>query len=225
MGREKIQVLKSVALIVIIYEGFWIFWGVLLWDRGDTGVAALIEDIANVGVVFLLVRSTQQMYPMTLQEMAIPSRLSLKNASLGLLLGIGFWLGASAISDMLRLILPAWASVPEEYNFSAQFAQSHGTERAILFFVFGITTPVIEEIFSRGLIYSVLKQAFSTPWTIVLSSALFGLGHIYLEAVIITFFIGCGLAWNRERRKSLLEPIMAHITINSLTLMSVDFNA
>jgi len=226
IGGEKLWALKTVALILSFDFGFWILLGIVFGDFGDSGASALAEDMTGTLVVLLLLRAAKRTCLMTLSEMAITSWWPWKNVLLGLLLGAGLWLSAGAISVLLRPVLPDWAILPEEYNFTAQFAKSHGAERIILFFVFGFTTPFIEEVLFRGLIYSILRRAFSVLGTMIISSALFGLGHIYLEVGLISFFIGCGLAWLREQCKSLDGPIIAHMTVNclSLTFFSGDFN-
>lgn len=223
MRKEKFDALKAIVLIFSAYLGFWILFSLIFGDfivAENSSISALIEEIADSLIIILLLRAAKKSYSITFTEMAITFKLPWKNISFGFLLGLILWLGAGVISDMLRPILPQWAMLPKEHNFVDQFANIQGVEKVILFFVIGFTTPVIEEIFHRGLIYSVLKRGFSIKSTIIFSCVLFGLGHIFPELVVISFLIGCGLAWLRERGKSLIGPIIAHITINCLSLVS-----
>lgn len=222
MGSERLEALKIVILIVSIYTAFWILFGILVGDfigNEISSISALIEEIADSLLIIFLLRAAKQSYSITYTEMAITFQMPCRNMLFGLLIGIALWFGAGVLSGMLRPVFPQWALLPKDYNFLGQYANSQGIEKGILFFIFGFTTPVLEEIFHRGLIYSVLRRGFSAISTIIFSSVLFGLGHFYPESVVISFLIGWGLAWLRDRGKSLIGPIIAHITINCLSLV------
>ena len=219
MSGKKIWALKTVAMILSIYYGFWIILGIVLGNFEISGASALIENFIDAMIILLLLRAVERSYSITVSEMTITFQLPWKNFSLGLLVGVTFWLGAGIISETLRPVLPLWTIVPKEYNFVTQYANSQGLLKVALFFAVGFITPVIEEVLYRGLIYSILRRGFFVPATLILSSGIFGLVHVYPELVVISFLIGCGLAWLRERGKSLVCPIVAHTTINCFSLL------
>ena len=191
---------------------------IVFWDFGNTETSLLIEDMIDAVVIFLLLRVAIRTYSISLSEMAITFQWSWRRILFGLVMGMVLWLGAGVISDVLSPVLPSWAIVPEEYNFVAQFGKSRGMAKTLLFFILAVMTPVIEEIFFRGLIHSVLKRAFSIHGAIIISSSVFAVTHVYPEVVIISFLMGCSLAWLRERDKSLLGSMIAHTTVNGLSL-------
>lgn len=219
MSRKKFSALKATGLILSLYVGFWILIGFLQKARTVSVSSILLDDALNGLVILLLVVIIKKGYQITFAEMALTCPNVGTNVWLGLLMGGLLWMGAGVLSDTTEHIVPPWLMVPMKYDFLAIYAGSRGVSRAILFFVFGFTTPLIEEIFFRALIHSVLRRGFSPLATLILSSGIFGLWHVYPSLVVATFLIGCGLTWLREYGKSLLGPIVAHTTINCLSLI------
>lgn len=106
-------------------------------------------------------------------------------------------------------------------------------------------TALYEEIVFRAVLLGFFLQRFTPLGAVLASSSLFGLWHIlptldtldtnpvgdYTEsivveagavagAVLITFAAGIGFSWLRLRAESLLAPILAHATINSLAYLA-----
>lgn len=222
MRGEKCWALKSVVLILLVYLGSSLLFEILAGDiiGSEPSLSSiLIGEMVDGIIILLLLRAASQSYSINLSDIGITYQLPWKDLFLGLLLGGALWLGAGIISDALRPLIPSWTMVPEEYDFVTLYANSQGMERAFLFLAMAFTTPVIEELLFRGLIYSILKRGFSVHASVILSSSLFGLWHAYLELIVISFLIGYGLAWLREKGKSLVGPIMAHTTINSMSIV------
>lgn len=87
----------------------------------------------------------------------------------------------------------------------------------VFFFLAVIFVPVAEELFYRGLIYSIMRQRFHARWAYAVSSILFTIGHPHH---IPALFMGLILCWVFERSKSLGAPTMVHILANATWLMA-----
>lgn len=97
----------------------------------------------------------------------------------------------------------------------------------LLFLVFilviGIIGPVIEEIFFRGILFGWFRRYFN-PWLgIVISSTVFGLLHFRsILTITCAFLFGIALSWLYEHEKSLIYPIVLHMTFN-IVVTAVNF--
>ncbi len=80
---------------------------------------------------------------------------------------------------------------------------------------FTIIAPIIEEIFFRGLILTLLLRQFSVFKSIVISSLLFSIGHLKFDDFILLFFSGIVFALIFYKTGSLYLSILAH-SLNNL---------
>ena len=79
--------------------------------------------------------------------------------------------------------------------------------------------PIFEELLFRGVILRTLDR-YHRVFAILISSLLFGLMHMNLVQSIVTFFIGCVLAYASLKEESLMVPIVLHILNNTISLLS-----
>jgi membrane protease YdiL (CAAX protease family) len=77
--------------------------------------------------------------------------------------------------------------------------------------------PVVEELTYRGLGFSVLAR-FGQTAAIVVTAAIFGLGHGLVAALPILIAFGLGLGYLRSRSRSVYPPIVLHSFFNALSL-------
>lgn len=84
----------------------------------------------------------------------------------------------------------------------------------------GLIVPVAEELFFRGLLHTWLQKHTTTPWPrILLTSSLFGLAHYdSLGVVASSFVLGVLAAILYERTRSIIAPILVHMTTNSIAM-------
>lgn len=104
--------------------------------------------------------------------------------------------------------------------------------------VIPLGTVLVEELAFRGTLHGLLTEVVSRRWTFVLGAALFGLWHVVpawrndggssgavelgrLAGVVGTFMAttiaGAAFIWLRDRSRSLIAPILAHLATNSVT--------
>ena len=79
-----------------------------------------------------------------------------------------------------------------------------------------VVTPIAEEVFFRGLVYTRLKRGMSTTIAAALSAVIFGIMHGEIIWMFYTFFVGLALVWIFEKTHSLLSCIVVHAINNCL---------
>ena len=84
-----------------------------------------------------------------------------------------------------------------------------------------VLAPLVEEIAFRGLLQSMLRNYFRSPWVaVVLASALFAGMHASLNWFAALFVLGVVLGYNYERTGRLYAPILIHAIFNGVTILN-----
>jgi membrane protease YdiL (CAAX protease family) len=84
-----------------------------------------------------------------------------------------------------------------------------------------LISPLIEELFFRGFLFSFLKNYTSTVFALILSAGVFAFAHANLGSVLQLWMLGLALGLAYEHTGSLLLPIGIHACWNFLTAMSL----
>ncbi|WP_370450888.1 lysostaphin resistance A-like protein [Mesonia sp. HuA40] len=79
-----------------------------------------------------------------------------------------------------------------------------------------VIMPILEEFLYRGLVMKKLLIKTNYKVAILVSSILFGLGHLDFEKSLVTFFSGLIIGYVFWKSKNLFYPIIIHIVINLL---------
>ncbi|GAP13757.1 predicted metal-dependent membrane protease [Longilinea arvoryzae] len=144
------------------------------------------------------------------------------------------WLGLAVALVVLLLPVRAGLGVLVEYllrgnldslMLRSQLVQPVGADwlsfGVTLLFV-GILVPFSEELFFRGAIYSWLRDRSPVWVSVLISAALFGLGHAdSLGVVASSFVIGVVNALVFEKTRSIWVPVVIHAANNSLAIILV----
>jgi len=85
-----------------------------------------------------------------------------------------------------------------------------------------IAVPLVEEVFFRGLLYGLLREKLGIWMAIVVSSALFGMGHGLGPVGLVTALAGVGFALVYEKTGSLAPAVIAH-SLGNLLAVSLTF--
>ncbi|MCR5755821.1 MAG: CPBP family intramembrane metalloprotease [Acetatifactor sp.] len=120
-------------------------------------------------------------------------------------------LGMALLVDGVLNLLPA--SVLEEYEEASGALFQNMTAFSILFGV--VVAPIAEEIFFRGIILSRLRRAMPVTVAVLLSSLLFGVGHLQPLWMTYTFVIGCIWAVAAVKTDSIISSIIMHSIFNA----------
>ena len=79
-------------------------------------------------------------------------------------------------------------------------------------------SPLLEELFFRGVLYGRMKELMSVRSAAILSAVLFGLYHGNISQGLYGFFMGLILAWAMERCRTVTAPLIIHIASNASAL-------
>jgi membrane protease YdiL (CAAX protease family) len=85
----------------------------------------------------------------------------------------------------------------------------------------GVLAPLGEEFMYRGVLMMTLLKQMGILWTLILSSAIFAVAHVYAEpqAVVPLFLLGLALGYVAYRTRSLVAPIVTHSLFNVLMIV------
>ena len=83
----------------------------------------------------------------------------------------------------------------------------------------GIVAPIVEELIFRGLVYRRTKKMTGTIAAAILSAALFGVFHGNWVQAPYAFIIGIVAVFVYEKFKSIVAPIMLHMSANILSVL------
>ena len=166
--------------------------------------AAFIRVMAVIIAVLPLIWSFIKEYPVLLPKENKRTKhivyTFLIASGLALLLNvIAHETGFSSVSDSFgktssaQFSLPIWAGVA----------------------IYGIITPVTEEIVHRGIIYNRLRRYFNLPVAVCGSAILFGISHGNLVQFVYGFSMGIVICLIYERYGAFLYPVLFHCIANS----------
>jgi membrane protease YdiL (CAAX protease family) len=80
--------------------------------------------------------------------------------------------------------------------------------------LYGIVSPITEEIVFRGILYNRIKRFYSVPYGILFSALLFGVFHANLPQLIYGTLMGALMAVCYEKNKCFAAPVIFHMAAN-----------
>ncbi len=80
--------------------------------------------------------------------------------------------------------------------------------------LYGIVSPIVEEMVFRGVIYSRIKKFYSVPRAVVASALLFGIFHANLPQFLYGTAMGILLALCYEYAGCFAAPVLMHMSAN-----------
>jgi len=125
-----------------------------------------------------------------------------------LILGATAAIGVNVIFSLLKI-----TSSSEAYTQVANNQFSLPVWAGIL--VYGIVSPVAEEIVFRGLVYNRMRRQFPFWVAFVGSAFFFGIYHGNWVQAAYGFILGLMITWMYERYGSFLVPVLLHSAANS----------
>ena len=88
----------------------------------------------------------------------------------------------------------------------------------------GIIGPIYEEILFRYLLYNKFKNKYSIKKSILITTIIFSLIHLSPIKIIYAFILGLIMNISYERHKSILAPILIHISANTIVIFLYEYN-
>lgn len=124
-----------------------------------------------------------------------------------LALNILLELAAAALSGMEKNVLDS-----EKYETVEMIQYSVSTGLGIV--LYGLISPVVEEIVFRGVIYSRIKKFYSVPKAVIFSALLFGVFHANLPQFLYGTVMGALMAVCYEYCGCFAAPLLMHMAVN-----------
>lgn len=124
-----------------------------------------------------------------------------------LALNILLELAAAALSGMGKNVLDS-----EKYETVEMIQYSVSTGLGIV--LYGLISPVVEEIVFRGVIYSRIKKFYSVPKAVIFSALLFGVFHANLPQFLYGTVMGVLMAVCYEYCGCFAAPLLMHMAVN-----------
>lgn len=128
-------------------------------------------------------------------------------------------LGAAQLYSLRRLA----RTPPKRQSFLHEFARKimpQNMTEGLAFFALVVTVALCEEFLYRGFIFAVAENVFggSAVFALLISSALFGLAHLYQgkKGLVSTFVVGTLFAGARLATGSLAPAMIAHLLTDLL---------
>lgn len=127
-------------------------------------------------------------------------------------------LGCSVVSVAFAIGLNYLFSFIGANEISKSFGEvqkaQYGVDFVIGVILFGILSPIVEEIMFRGMLYNRLKRMFSMYLAMGLSALLFGVFHGEIVQGVYGFLMGVLIVFCYEKFKSFWIPVAMHIVAN-----------
>ena len=127
--------------------------------------------------------------------------------------------GGMCLALLLNLLilaspLPTWSPDFQQIQ-DAVYQGSIWSEIAVS----GVAAAVMEELLMRGILYGRMREMMSAGRAVFWSALAFGICHGSLVQGIYGFFMGCFLGYLMERFRTVLIPILAHMSVNVLMIL------
>jgi len=178
-------------------------------------VASLLQaGILIFGVLlFALTRGSQ------FKDLGLTTKNLFSNLIKGVVGGITLLLIIVVVGIIMQLIYP---QTPQPQPFENIVRQAEGLRNLIIIFLAGsVLAPLSEELFFRGFIYPLIRFRWGIWPGIIITSLFFGSMHFDLFRMIPLTFGGIGLALLYEKTGSLITPIIAHATWNTIMTLLI----
>lgn len=212
------QFAVGILLYGVLMAAGWDTARISAWFSDNTIAQFLLNilmAICTLGLLYLFLRSRK----------AKPKDIGLVRPQLR---DISYVLAGFAVYLVSYLIIVGIVSAifkslnTEQQQDLGYSATTSGTALVLVFVALVILPPVVEEIMTRGFLFSGLRTKLSFIPAAVFTSALFGLAHlgggqggsVIWIATIDTFTLGLVLAYLRERSGSLWPAIGLHMCKN-----------
>ena len=215
------------ALVLAIAAGLVLTLGGVEEEGGaDDLVYLAAQALASLGGLALglaVLRALTAYTGENLREMGlklVPFKEAAKWGIGGYLASLPFLGGGLAVT--LWLSRTVFKNVPTPDQPFAPILATGGPAAIVLVFVLAaVIAPVVEEVFFRGALYTALRGGMGVWPSVLLSAAIFAVGHPLPGGFLLILVLGSVLALVREKTGSLVPSIVCHAVYNTVLLSFV----
>lgn len=136
-----------------------------------------------------------------------------------LAIGCGLMVALFFVNIVNNLIMFALGVEVQAQQFSDLLGSLD--QPALLLITGMVFAPLFEEMIFRGFLFAGLRQKMGWGWAALVSSAIFGAGHLSIAAFIPTFSLGLLFTYLYQRSNSIWPGIIIHTLINSFSLCAL----
>ncbi len=124
----------------------------------------------------------------------------------------------AVVGVIMIFVLGSGHKAPEEPAYKSLLGWKTNGEFISKFILIALVAPACEELIARGLLFAGLRKKFGFKPACLISSLLFGAGHVYPIHIFVAFSLGVMLCILAERTRSLLPGLVCHIMLNSFVM-------
>jgi membrane protease YdiL (CAAX protease family) len=106
------------------------------------------------------------------------------------------------------------ASISDIFGLKSTANFSEFFSLTIILILFAVAVPIVEELLFRGLLLDTLSETYGTWTSIIISSVIFAVLHIYPLSILNAFWGGMIYGYLRIRTNSLWPGIILHALWN-----------
>jgi len=188
----------------VLADGYWDWWG-----ETQQSVKVSMHWFALLILTAVVFSVLLKIYRHGFQRYAIFRGFTWRMAGLAVLIAV--------LSVAIEMGLMALFASATESGSSEIVALIHGRLGILTLVCANLISPVLEELLFRGIIQSFFTRYFQPLVAVIVTNALFALGHGYgLAATMGTFVVGCGLSWLVIKTQRLGTAMLGHICVNWL---------
>lgn len=195
-------------LTVIVTILFQDIFGIdeILWSQHEASVHGAINGVAMLIGVIPLLPGLQQILSEAKQEIGCAGKPLVK-IPVTVLLAV-----SSALSVNILFLLCHLTESSETYQQVAE--NQYGVAFGLGLILYGVVSPLAEEVVFRGIIFNRLKKEYSAAAAICISALMFGIYHGNSVQGIYAFLIGCLIAYVYQRFGSFFYAVLFHGAAN-----------
>ena len=207
---SKVQTVELIVFLLLIVPA--LSTSFLISNQSGFGfiagaIISILSDLGQVSLVFYFIwRNAEPLRRIGWTLGTLPWEVAW-----GLVLFLPVMYSANLLEGVLATIgLSAPSKLPS-------FLVASGHARIIMAVVLVTVVAIVEETIFRGYLILRLNSATHSPWAaVLLSSAVFSLGHGYegMAGVISVYFLGVVLGIVYLWRRSLIAPMIIHFLID-----------
>jgi membrane protease YdiL (CAAX protease family) len=216
---RKIQVIELAVFLLLIFPSMLISAAVAKPENLTFPLVAgstILSDIPLLCLVLYFVWRNGESFP----SIGLTLRNGWREAAVGGILFVPLLLGMSLIEKLLRA---GGLSVPQE---APSFLVPSGAGQVVLALLLLVVVAVSEEVIFRGYLIRRFTALSKSPVSaLILSSAIFAMGHGYersggvVGVGILGLIFGAIYLW----RKSLVAPMVMHFIQNFVGMILIPF--
>lgn len=219
-GRQILILSTGIVGLVVVLCGALLFAGKQLEVTADSLWVLLTSTLALLSTLLVVLMASSY------KKMEIPANeLGLIRPSmkfLHLLWQGPVILAVAVLLQILTMLLFAkgQAKSNSSNSFDDLLASAPNLGLVVLFAVtMSVLTPVWEELFFRGFMFSWLNAKLNVFLTILAIGIVFALVHGMVLLTPYYLVIGAGLTWLRYFHGNIWAPLAMHISLNSLVVV------